>query len=173
MITLTPEQFTASLRRHGAELSRLMNRELPVIIGREAVAHFKLNFQNEGWERNRWPEVKRRQMTWERGGRTVMNPSIRMTKTGWISKSQKAATRRKILTGETADLGRSIEYSAGTGKVSVSSDLIYAAVHNFGLKAGRGAGFQMPKRQFIGESEILNSKIKDIIEDRINKILTT
>lgn len=47
----------------------------------------------------------------------------------------------------------------------------YASVHNFGLRAGRGRGFIMPKRQFMGESRTLNKKIDRIIRRRIKKIL--
>jgi phage gpG-like protein len=36
----------------------------------------------------------------------------------------------------------------------------YAQVHNEGLMSGRGSGFRMPKRQFIGNSEILNLRIQ-------------
>jgi len=48
---------------------------------------------------------------------------------------------------------------------------VYASVHNFGLRAGRGKGFIMPKRQFMGESKTLNKKIVRLIERRIKKIL--
>lgn len=48
---------------------------------------------------------------------------------------------------------------------------VYASVHNYGLRAGRGAGFMMPKRQFMGESKVLNRKIVRLIERRIKKIL--
>ena len=150
MLTLTPEQFSSKIKQHSIALTRLFERDLPIIIGREAVSYFKKNFQNEGWERNKWKEVKRRENPWTRG----------------------AARTRKILTGKTADLGRSIQYTAELGKATIHSDLIYAAVHNWGLKAGRGAGFTMPQRKFIGESEELNIKIKEIVENKINLIFS-
>lgn len=58
--------------------------------------------------------------------------------------------------------------------VVIESSLIYAEVHNEGLKAGRGDGFMMPKRQFIGESETLKNRIKkkavSLIDAHINKL---
>jgi len=39
--------------------------------------------------------------------------------------------------------------------------LPYMRVHNEGLKAGRGKGFTMPKRQYIGTSATLNKIIHD------------
>lgn len=46
----------------------------------------------------------------------------------------------------------------------------YAAVHNEGLRAGRGSGFKMPKRMFIGFSHVLNRKLINIFNKRIRKI---
>ena len=48
---------------------------------------------------------------------------------------------------------------------------VYASVHNFGLRAGRGKGFKMPKRKFMGESRVLNRKIVRLIKKRVKKIL--
>ena len=158
MLDLTPEQFSRKIKQHSTAITLLLNRELPIIVGREAVNHFKLNFQNEGWQRTKWKEVKRR----ESG--TKINK--------YAAKRHPAWTRRKILTGDTGDLGRSIKYTPESGKVTIHSDLIYAAVHNFGLHAGRGSGFTMPQRKFIGESEELNIKIKTIIENKINQLLS-
>jgi phage gpG-like protein len=51
---------------------------------------------------------------------------------------------------------------------------LYGKVHNEGLKAGRGAGFFMPRRQFLGESRILknrfNRKAKTIINRHLRSI---
>jgi phage gpG-like protein len=96
--------------------------------------------------------------SWSRNGKTVEN------------KYKGADLTRKILTGKTGDLGRSIQTDrsrTGAGRATVwtnpskftRSDRIYAAVHNEGLMAGRGKGFKMPKRQFMGESPTLNKLI--------------
>lgn len=141
----------------------------PTIAAKTAVDYFKQSFQTESWERVPWKEVKRRMPTWERNGKTIANPY------------KGAALTRKILTGETGDLGRSIEIDksrTGNGKAVVwtaphafaKSDKIYAAVHNEGLHAGRGKGFQMPKRQFMGESEKLNQLIVDELERKLSEI---
>jgi phage gpG-like protein len=58
-----------------------------------------------------------------------------------------------------------------SGIVRVASNKVYAAVHNEGLRAGRGRGFTMPKRQFIGDSAGLMRKIEGIIHRNINPIL--
>lgn len=42
----------------------------------------------------------------------------------------------------------------------------YGKVHNEGLKAGRGEGFFMPRRQFVGKSRILKNRF-----DRKTKLI--
>lgn len=49
-------------------------------------------------------------------------------------------------------------------------NIAYAAVHNEGGRAGRGRGFTMLKREFIGKSRILESKIKFLIENELKKV---
>ncbi|MDY0324492.1 MAG: phage virion morphogenesis protein [Candidatus Carbobacillus sp.] len=153
MLTINFEQFASEIKRNSKQLEHLMNVQLPKIIGREAVKHFKKNFQTQSWKRTKWTEVKRRQ-DWTRQ----------------YKYSKPAARSRKILTGSTGDLGRSIQYSTETGKVTIHSDLIYAAVHNYGLRAGRGSGFTMPQRQFIGNDPELIKHIEKIINKRLQQI---
>ena len=147
MLTITPDEFVKRLKGQSAAINKAIE-ELPRIIGVEAVNHFKDNFQKEGFDVPKsWQEVKRR--TWGRG----------------------ADASRKILTGRTGDLGRSIQKRVEQTRAIIFSDLIYAPVHNYGLRAGRGKGFLMPKRQFIGDSKILEDKLMKIIKKRIDSIL--
>lgn len=46
----------------------------------------------------------------------------------------------------------------------------YASVHNNGEMSGRGRGFKMPKRQFIGYSGKMDRKIKSKLNTRIKRI---
>lgn len=50
----------------------------------------------------------------------------------------------------------------------------YARVHNEGLKAGRGEGFKMPKRQFVGESKVLTDritkKVQKLFDEHLKKL---
>lgn len=47
----------------------------------------------------------------------------------------------------------------------------YAGVHNRGLRSGRGRGFTMPKREFIGKSKDLERKNIQMIRTTIKNIL--
>ena len=49
-------------------------------------------------------------------------------------------------------------------------DVAYAQVHNEGLRAGRGIGFQMPKRQFMGQTKKLGEIQRRVIDKTIDKI---
>lgn len=118
------------------------------LIGAEAKNHFVRSFRDGGFtdkSLQRWKPRK---------------------------KETKKTIGRGVLIGPAADLRKSI-VRKGINKsnlsVVIATDKKYAAVHNLGLKAGRGNGFIMPKRQFIGDSYQLNNKVKAIIISRTNK----
>ena len=91
-------------------------------------------------------------------------------------KKTKATKSKQILVGEKRGgaLKRSWAQNTttGPGKVEFTSPLVQAAVHNEGLKAGRGPGFKMPMRQMIGPSQALDINIKkkvDTLADQVFK----
>ena len=153
---MTPEEFNQNIKRLATKYKDFFDIYAPVIVGKEAVSFFKKNFQNEAWGRVKWQEVQRRQS----------------------EKTKGAARTRKILSGATGDLGRSIEIketSPGTVVVwtnpsAFGSKVPYGRVHNEGLKAGRGAGFTMPKRQFMGDDPELNRIIIEKLETKLKEI---
>jgi len=141
---MNPKQFSIMLTKKGQQIEEFINRNLPITIGKNAVDLFKNNFEEEGFFGEKWKEVKRR-----------LDPRI----TG-------ARSSRKILTGDTANLGRSIHYKTEGPAVIIYSDLKYAAAHNKGTTtAGRGNRTTIPKRQFIGHAK----QIDDMVENEINK----
>jgi phage gpG-like protein len=168
---MTPEQFQQRLKELQSEFKNIYSRYAPRAAGKIAVDLFKQNFKDEGFFGERWLEVKRRQ-------------SSRNTKV--ISrgkrKGQTVATnafgRSKILTGATGDLGRSITYKLEdngtviifTDPSSFGSKEPYGRVHNEGLRAGRGSGFTMPKRQFIGDHPKLRQAIIEEIEKKLTEV---
>ena len=171
---MTPEQFGKEIGRLKNEFKDLFDKygptiagktavSGPTIAGKTAVSYFKKNFQNEAWGRVKWQEVKRR------------TPGTAAFRTA--ARNHPSRTTRKILTGETGDLARSIEVKyVSKGEVvvwtapSAFAKEPYGRVHNEGLRAGRGSGFIMPKRQFMGESEELNALIISEIERKLKQI---
>lgn len=132
-----------------------LRNDFPDIVGVEAVKHFKENFQNEGFTNQtlqKWDDVKRR-----------TNPPE--------SQMGKASTTRKILTGQTGDLGDSLDYNANFNTVAITTDLPYAQAHNEGTTtAGRGNKTTIPKRQFMGDSQALIQKLNNELERHLNTI---
>lgn len=164
---MTTKEFNDYLTGMEREFKAFVENAAPIIVGNIAVRLFKENFQNEGFFGEKWQEVKRRQATWKRNGKTVKNPI-----TG-------ARRMRPILTGDTGDLGRSIEVKEAANSRAViwtnpdafTSREPYGKVHNEGLRAGRGAGFTMPRRQFIGQHEKLMQAITDGLQNKLKTVI--
>lgn len=157
---MTPDEFTLHLQQHAREIEDAVNNDLPIVMGKTAVDFYKENFQNESFTDESpkpWQEVKRR-----------LNPRT----TG-------ARASRPILTGDTGDLGESIEYrNAANGQVSIVAEAFskngfnYAPVHNNGVRdAGRARNTVIPQRQYIAPSRILDELIQIEINRKINRII--
>jgi phage gpG-like protein len=143
------EQLAQQIERQAAEIQTLFNGSLPIKAGEKAIEHFHENFLQGGFVNNglqAWQPAKR-----------LSNPRNR--------------NNNKTLLSSRNHLFSSIKKQTAPGQVTITSDVEYAAVHNEGLKAGRGAGFTMPKRQFIGESAELNDKVKELIDTEMGRIL--
>lgn len=153
---MNQDKFLLELQRLQKEYNAFFDTYAPIVVGQEAVKFFKKSFQNEAWGRVKWKEVVRRQLENVKGADKV----------------------RSILTGRSGDLGRSIEIkerklggvTIWTNPSSFSSKVPYGRVHNEGLKAGRGKGFIMPKRQFMGYSEELNQIVIEKLESKLKQI---
>lgn len=84
-----------------------IERDVPVVIGVESVNHFKENFQNEGFDNQKWASRKTKRLGSTDG--------------------------QKILT-KSGDLAESIDYRVEGDTVIIYSDLPYAQIHNEGGK---------------------------------------
>ena len=161
---MTPEEFQQRISEMKEQFGELFDRYGLTIVGNVAVSWFKKNFQNQAWGRVKWKEVQRRQ------------PGSKAYK--YNAKHHPARTTRKILSGDTGDLGRSIEIrEAKNGSVTIwtnpsafGSKEPYGRVHNEGLRAGRGRGFTMPRRQFMGEDPELDALIVSKLEEKLKQI---
>ena len=122
-------------------------KAMVVVMGNEAKNHFEDSFRNQGF-------TNETLVSWRKRKRT----------------ERSRYGSRGILTG-TGNLRRSIKKAKlGQYAIRFSSNLIYANVHNEGLKAGRGNGFIMPKRQFVGYSGKLNRKLIEKFNSKIQAI---
>lgn len=110
-----------------------------VEIGNSAKSFFVENFRKQGFDDKNVEKWKPRKKADKRAGRAIL------VKTGDL--------RRSIIRNPANRAALSIK---------ISTDLVYAARHNNGLKG-------MPKRQFMGDSYNLNERIKKIIVKRLDK----
>ena len=134
-----------SLQKKIKGLKGLKNT-LPILIGNEAKNFFQGSFRNQGFTDDDLQKWQRR-------------------------KSRRNDKGRAILV-DTGDLRNSIRVRIATfNKIVITSDLPYSAVHNYGKRAGRGKGFKMLQRQFMGKSVKLNGIIEKLIKKQINKVL--
>ena len=110
-----------------------------VEIGNSAKSFFVENFRKQGFDDKNVEKWKPRKKDDKRAGRAIL------VKTGDL--------RRSIIRNPANRAALSVK---------ISTDLVYAARHNDGLKG-------MPKRQFMGDSYNLNERIKKIIVKRLDK----
>jgi phage virion morphogenesis protein len=162
---MDPSELKRRLERQMSEVTTFARRDVPLIIGVEAVNQFKASFDKEaepGSTGNPWKEVERRKPDSPWYGHS-----------GQTGKFSQSRTTAKILTGETGALKDAIRPRYEPGKVIISNDRPYAAVHNFGLRAkiyGKKP-FTMPKRPFMLINDELMTKINTKIQSEITKIL--
>ena len=147
---MTDREFAKKLQQHATGIAHAMNRTIPVKVGRMAENLFKDNFRKSGF-------VDGGVQAWERSKR--------------IGASKDARGSYKTLMSGRQHLYSSIKSKPGKRSVIITNDVPYARVHNEGLKAGRGDGFTMPKRQVIGESKELSDGVKKIMDTEINNII--
>jgi phage gpG-like protein len=147
------KKILAQLRRFEAKVPKMVSE-----MGGIALNHFTRSFTNQGFTDNSLQKWKPRERTRykTRSGKSVDD------------------TTRGILIGKgTAQLMKLSRVNIGRYAVAIRNNAAtsrYARVHNEGLRAGRGKGFQMPKRQFVGFSGVMNRKIIAMINKEMGQI---
>jgi len=149
-------------------VQKLATGDLQRIIGVEGKNHFEASWDNQGftdqglkkWDSRTEPVKKFK----KKGGQLK-------SYTRWKAKN----ARRAILVSHRTDtkgghLKDTIGYRVVGTKVIFYTDKPYAQVHNEGGKAGRGMGFIMKQRQFMGRSHKLDMNIKAKLDREMDKI---
>ena len=124
-----------------------LQRSLPILVANEAKNFFQDSFRNQGFTDSGLKKWKKRKGNTDPGRGVLIGKG-----SGTLRNSirVKTATMKKIL---------------------ITSDLKYSAVHNYGLKTGRGKGFTMTKRQFMGKSKKLDGITVKLIKNKVNEIM--
>ena len=111
------------------------------------VSYFKGAFRKKAFDGKPWTPAKIDQAGKRRRGSLMVDSAALMNS---IRTAEATATR--------------VVWAAGNDKVA------YAQVHNEGGRAGRGAGFDMPQRRFMGQSTELEEQIDRRIQPYMQKI---
>ena len=147
---MSPDEFLNNIRQSSDKIASAFERRIPLMVGNAGKSHFKSNFQKGGFvdhNLKKWKPAKR------------------------IGKAKGAKGQYGTLLSARNYLYNSINYRFLPYQVIIFTRVPYAIVHNEGLRAGRGKGFKMPKRQFIGDSAVLNKQISEIIDKELSNIL--
>lgn len=180
-------------RRASAQLSQAMDREIPVSVGGMLVDGFRRSFRDQRFNdtgSRKWDEVQRRieGSPWygfNRGTNASVPPGSRgyhrsgrprrYGTRGGTTNFSPAATTRNILFGSGSSALRDSIFlqNARAMRVVIASDAPHAQVHNEGLPSkifGRKV-FRMPKRQFMGTSNLLNTQARGVIDRIVTRIM--
>jgi phage gpG-like protein len=179
---MTIDEMKSAIKANFAEVENYRRNIAPEKGAKIALEHFQASFTNQGFtdkDLKKWPDVKRRDPSsgwygFEYGG-TAPRPGAKKRKKGEsvkVTNFKQIATKRKILLPEGAQLYASITKITGDASFKISSDREHASVHNFGepAKIFGKKSFTMPKRQFIGHSQVLLEKMKKQYIDDLMKI---
>lgn len=88
--------------------------------------------------------------------------------------SQRALRESGKTLVDTGILQNSISVALGSGEVEVGSNIVYAAIHQLGGKAGRGRKVTLPARPFLPDvrGELLRREAMDILKGHIERALS-
>lgn len=148
-----------------AELARRTDDMSPAMreIGSALLSDFQDNFEGQhDPEGKPWRPLSEMTVIGRIGG-------VKKTYT----KKMRFTARAKRLMGDlkmlqaSHRLELSLTYQASKDAVEAGTNVVYAAIHNFGGEAGRGHKIKIPARQFIG----LNSSAPDRILGIVNRYL--
>lgn len=160
-------QLSPDLLKLASEMKKKLTEIIPKVIAVEGQIHFEQSFDKQGFTDRGTRKWKRRRF----GGQKTK-------KDGTSTKAYREFLRkdkgRAILVSHQGDkkgahLKDSIRSSATAKQIVFSTNKEYAQVHNEGGHAGRGAGFEMPQRQFMGPSEKLNERIDEKIKEEMDE----
>lgn len=145
------------LARFKVEAPKLIDVALTV-----ANNHFTQSFRDQGFTDagfTPWKQRKDKSDKYKRGRQRDASGGTVSLNLGRAILVKSGALRRSL---------RKKRLTAFSG--TISSPLVYAKVHNEGLRAGRGSGFKMPKRQFVGNSAKMVRKIENALAQKIDRI---
>lgn len=164
------KKILKDLKRFEAKVPKMVSE-----MGAIGLNHFTQSFSNQGFTNETFSAWKRRKNKDTKRGKYQYyqeeGTDDRAGKRRRVKGTVRSVIGRGILIGKgTANLRKLRKLRSGRYSIDIKSNPAtdkYARVHNEGLRAGRGKGFKMPKRQFVGFSRVMNDKIVRMINRTI------
>lgn len=181
------------------ELTKLVERTLPVKVGVAAVNHVKDNFRQGGSDGNKWEDPHRRKLGF--AGAKSSYGTLLSGKNALMNRTQRNIGRGHVRVFNNAEYAlihnqggnitvtakmkkffwaRHIEAQGGirttkTGKKSKSKRNVALSNEaefwrNMALKKV-GSQIKMPKRKFMGDSKLLNRNVKSVIDKELTNFI--
>lgn len=131
------------LNKLARSVDRAINDSLS-IMGKDAKIFFEDSFKKEGFTDERFEKWQPRKGQIRGGLGAALKVGHKNTK--------------PTLT-DTRKLRKSLKLLTHFKRAIIETTIPYAAVHNEGLRTGRGRGVKMPKRKFMGNSKTLEKRM--------------
>jgi phage gpG-like protein len=153
------KNMSKDFKRMTNEIKDFIVDDFPYIVATESEKHFKASFDNQGFTDKFLTKWKIRDVD--------SNPSK------YSAKERQKSKGRAILIGHHSGdrLRDSIYTRTSATQVDIIAPKPYAEVHNKGGRAGRNLAALIPKRQYIGKSQELDSAIEIKTDKEISKII--
>ncbi len=169
--TLTVSLDKLAVERHLKALQRRLGNLRDVFdeIGSSLVTSTNQRFEDQagpdgkGWEKHSATTLLLRAQGGIRGKRQVFTKSGGLT-----ARAQKTISAAKILILSGA-LQKSITHRASPSQVQVGTSRVYAAIHQFGGRAGRGKKVDIPARPYLGLSDADRNSILVIVTNALER----
>ncbi len=153
-----------SMKAIRADLLRSIQQEIPRKVKIMALEHYNNSFQLQGFTDQSFQPWRPRKDE---------KRAVFLGKRVKYKGKKDGRANRAILFGK----GRSVLAKSLRGRIAgkavfISTDVIYAQIHNDGGLAGRNHSARIPRRRFIGESRMLNKELEHMITVEMKNALS-
>lgn len=161
------EGLSEDLKRKAQEIEAFLKNDALTIIEVEGLNSIEEAFDKQGFLDSSLKKWEKRKTTNKRGEKITHYKTNRVGKRGRLNQYGRRNKGRAVLTGHNSG-GNKLRSSYRSSRISVgvrfATDKAYAKRHNEGLDG-------MPKRQHVGRSKKLDSRILKKFDKQIDKIL--
>ncbi len=149
-----------------------LNERVAAILEQSTQERFE---EEKGPDGKSWPPLSEQTLVARARRRTRRKDGSSgfRTKRGNLSRRAQRVMESAAILKDTSRLMRSITSKARPEGAAVGTNLVYAAIHQLGGKAGRGKRVEIPARPYLGVSSAdeqdLLAMLQEFIKERVEK----